>query len=335
MPLVTVIIVNHNGLRLLKGCLDSLRGQSFKDFEVILVDNGSEDGSVEFVKEKYPDVGIIVNESNLGFGAGNNEGIKEAKGKYIALLNNDASAHKDWLGELVKAAEEAPQGFGMWASKILSADSPDIIDTAGHLIYPDGLNIGRGKGEKDAGQYDVKEEVFFPSGCAALYSRGMLDMVGFFDPDFFAYGDDTELGLRARLSGWRCLYVPASVVYHKGSATAGRYSPFKVYQIERNRIWVLLKCFPMKYIILSPFYTIIRLFHHFINALSGRGAAGRFEGSIFRLGLIYAKAVFDGLRGASKMIAKRRGIKRVVTAGEFKNWLRRYGISAREIAAKE
>jgi GT2 family glycosyltransferase len=102
----------------------------------------------------------------------------------------------------------------MWASKILFYDHPDTIDTAGHLMYPDGLNIGRGKGEIDKGQYDREEEVFFPSGCAALYSKKMLDEIGYFDPDFFAYGDDTELGLRPA-AGWKCLFVPLSVVYHK------------------------------------------------------------------------------------------------------------------------
>lgn len=335
MPTLSVIVANYNGSGLIGECLDSLRAQGFRDFETIVVDNASADGSAEFIGETYPEVRLIVNDRNLGFGAANNRGIETAKGKYIALLNNDAVAHKDWLNELIKAAAASAPDVGMWASKILLSERPDIIDAAGHVMFRDGLNIGRGKGEKDSGLYDVPGEVFFPSGCAALYLKDMLDEVGLFDPDFFAYGDDTELGLRARLSGWRCLYVPSSVVYHKGSATAGRYSSFKAYHVERNRIWVLIKCFPLRDILLSPLYTAVRLYYHFVNALRGRGAAGRYQGSRPGLFGIYIKAVFDGLSGAGRCIGKRRGIKTTVSTAEFAGWLRRFGISAREIAEKE
>lgn len=332
---VSVIIVSHNGIHLLGECLDALRAQSFRDFEVIVVDNGSTDGSVDFIREAYPEVKVIAMDKNTGFGGGNNAGIKEARGKYIALLNNDAVAHKDWLKALIEAAENSPEGYGMWASKTLLYDRRDIIDTAGHLIYPDGLNVGRGKGETATGRYQLEEEVFFPSSAAALYLKKMLDDIGLFDEDFFAYGDDTELGLRARLAGWKCLFVPTAVAYHKSSMTAGRYSAFKFYHVERNRIWVLLKCFPVKYILMSPFYTSVRLLHHLISTLRGRGAAPKFEGSYLKLLGIYAKAVFDGLRGGIKMLRKRKRVKRNVSSREFSAWLGRFGISAREIALKE
>ena len=336
---VSVIILNYNGLHLLSECLDSLREQVFRDFEVIFVDNGSSDGSVAFVTENYPEVSIVENRKNLGFGEGNNVGIRLARGKYIALLNNDTKSHTEWLQRLFEAAERSPETFGMWASKILFYDNPDTIDTAGHLMYPDGLNIGRGRGELDQGQYDREEEVFFPSGCAALYLKKMLDEIGYFDPDFFAYGDDTEIGLRARLAGWKCLFVPSSVVYHKYSATSGRYSPFKVFLIERNRIWVLVKYFPLRYIILSPFYTCIRLSGHLVAAFRRKGAAGRFKESFSLAALIkiFFKANFEAFLGLRKMVEKRIHMKpiRKVSPREFSGWLKRFSISARDIVLKD
>lgn len=339
MPAVSVIILNYNGQHLLSECLDSLRKQIFRDFELIFVDNGSTDGSVVFVKENYPEVKVLENRENLGFGEGNNAGMRVAGGKYIALLNNDTVTHPEWLQRLFEAAEHSPRTFGMWASKILFYDRPDTIDTAGHLMYPDGLNIGRGRGEIDKGQYDREEEVFFPSGCAALYLKKMLDEVGYFDPDFFAYGDDTELGLRARLAAWKCLFVPSSVVYHKYSATSGRYSPFKVLLVERNRIWVLVKYFPFRYIILSPFYTFVRLSWHLVAALRRKGAAGRFTESFSLAALItiYVKANVKAVLGLGKMLRKRMQMKpiRRATAREFSGWLRSFSISARDIVLKE
>jgi len=339
MPAISVIILNYNGHHLLSECLDSLRKQTFRDFEVIFVDNGSSDDSVAFVALNYPEMSIVENRKNLGFGEGNNVGMRLARGKYIALLNNDTKTHPEWLQRLFEAAEHSPETFGMWASKILFHDKPDTIDTAGHLMYPDGLNIGRGRGELDRGQYDREEEVFFPSGCAALYLKKMLDEIGYFDPDFFAYGDDTEIGLRARLAGWKCLFVPSSVVYHKYSATSGRYSQFKVFLIERNRIWVLVKYFPLRYIILSPFYTFIRLRGHLVAALRQKGAAGRFKESFSLATLIkiFFKANFEAFWGLRKMLKKRFQMKqlRKVSVKEFSGWLQRFGISARDIVLKE
>jgi len=339
MPAISVIILNYNGLHLLSECLDSLRRQTFRDAEVIFVDNGSTDGSVAFVEENYPEVKVIENRENLGFGEGNNVGMRVAQGKYIALLNNDTVTHPEWLQRLFEAAGHSPGTFGMWASKILFYDHPNTIDTVGHLMYSDGLNIGRGRGEIDMGQYDRVEEVFFPSGCAALYSKKMLDEIGYFDPDFFAYGDDTELGLRARLAGWKCLFVPSSVVYHKYSATMGRYSPFKVLLVERNRIWVLVKYFPFRYIIVSPLYTFIRLSGHLVAAFRRKGAAGRFTESFSLAGLIriYLKANVEAVLGLRKMFRKRMQMKpiRKASTREFAGWLRRFSISARDIVLKE
>jgi len=337
---VSVVVLNYNGRHLLEECMESLLVQSCPPFEIIVVDNGSTDGSISFLAERYHDrVRIIRNSTNLGFAEGNNIGIAAATGAYIALLNNDAVADSCWLEALVSAAQASDAAFGMWASKILFFDRRDMIDTAGHLIYPDGLNRGRGKNEIDHGQYDRMEEIFFPSGCAALYAKKMLDEIGAFDPDFFAYGDDTDLGLKARLAGWKCLFVPGSVVYHRSSATAGTYSPFKAYLVERNRVWVLIKYFPLIDIMLSPWHTLVRLTLTAYAALTGRGAAGKFvEGSsAFGLLKVLFRAYADALKKVPLMIQKRRDFRRHLktTARDFRKWLRMYRISGREISLKD
>ncbi len=334
-----MIILNYNGKDLLGECLDSLRAQTFRDFEVILVDNGSSDGSVDLVRSTYPDVTVIENGTNLGFGEGNNVGIRVATGEIVALLNNDTVVDMNWLAAFADALKHADRSVGMWASKILFFDSPGIIDNTGHLIYPDGLNFGRGRGDRDEGQYDREEEAFFPSGCAAFFRRTMLDEIGLFDADFFAYGDDTELGLRARLAGWTCLFVPSAIVYHKYSATAGRYSPLKAYLVERNRIWVLVKYFPVRHIIMSPLYSVIRLLYHLIASLSKKGAAGQFTRSfsLFELVKVQVKADIHAVMGIGTMIRKRRQVRKITRTSvrEFSAWLRKYSISAREIAYGE
>lgn len=337
---VSVIILNYNGKEFIEECIDSVLGQTYGNREIIVVDNGSMDGSLEIIKSKFAGrIRLIENKTNLGFAEGNNIGISSAKGDYIALLNNDASADADWLSELVGAARRSAGNFGMWASKILFYDKRNIIDTAGHLIYPDGLNRGRGKGEPDSARYDREEEVFFPSGCAALYSKSMLDQIGLFDPDFFAYGDDTDIGLRARIAGWKCMYVPTAVVFHRSSATAGRYSPLKAYLVERNRVWILIKYFPLRLILISPLYTFARFVLQSYGALTGIGAAGRFteQHSPWKLVGVLLRAYFDAMKGSAKMIRKRSALKKIgkTEAKDFSLWIKRFGISAGEISLKD
>jgi len=338
--LVSVIILNYNGGEFIEECINSVLTQTCRDMEIIVVDNGSKDGSVKIIKEKFGDaVKLIENEDNRGFAQGNNIGIYSAKGTYIALLNNDAVADTNWLAELIIAARRSENNYGMWASKILFYDNRRIIDTAGHLMYPDGLNRGRGKGEVDTGQYDKKEEVFFPSGCAALYSKAMLDQVGLFDPDFFAYGDDTDIGLRARIAGWKCMYLPTAIVYHRSSATAGRYSPLKAYLVERNRVWILIKYFPVRYILLSPFYTFMRLVLQAYGALTRTGSSGRFAAqySLLKLFIVLLKAYFDASKGLLKMIRKRLalGKNKKTTINDFSLWIKKFGMNVKEIALKD
>jgi GT2 family glycosyltransferase len=338
-PLVSVIVVNWNGRECVGECLQSLSQQSFVDFEVILVDNGSTDGSIEYLQSHFTGfVRVLRNEKNLGFARGNNQGIKIARGKYIVLLNNDAKADRHWAEELVRAAEEDRQA-GMLASKIYLQGGQKIIDNVGHLIYRDGLNRGRGRLEVDHGQFDQKEEVLFPSGCAALYRVEMLEEIGLFDEDFFAYGDDTDLGLKGRLAGWKCLYVPQAIVHHRYSQSSGPYSPLKAFYVERNRVWIAIKYFPLSLLLISPFYTLWRFLFQGYGALSGRGAAGKFsqEYSCWQLLQILLKAYISAIRGLPKMWEKRKEMKKLtrVSKEEIRGWFTRFGISGREIALKE
>jgi GT2 family glycosyltransferase len=334
-----VVIVNWNGRHLLGECLGSLLAQQVADLEIILVDNGSQDGSAEYVREQYRTVRVISLPENRGFAGGNNAGIRIATGKYIALLNNDTRADPAWLISLLKEAEAGPPEVGMWASKILSSERPDIIDNVGILLYADGLGRGKGRLETDRGQYDRGGEAFFPSGCAALYRREMLDEIGLFDEEFFAYADDVDLGLRARLAGWQCLSVPSAKVYHRYSASSSAHSPFKAFLVERNRIWVLLKYYPMELVLISPFGTIARLLVHLYGALTGRGASGRFvEGNSFpAAAAVLLKAWYSALRAVPRILGQRRDFSKLrrINRREFYRLLREFRISAHEAALKE
>ena len=224
-----------------------------------MVDNGSTDGSDAALERRFGSaIRLIRAGRNLGFGAGNNLAIRQARGRHVLLLNSDAVAAPSFAREMIAAAEADPR-VGMVAARVLDYARRDVIDTAGHLLYPDGLNRGRGRLEPDRGQYDACRTALFPSGAAALYRRAMLDEIGLFDESFFLYGDDAELGLRGRLAGWTCAFAPRAVAYHHYSRTAGAHSSLKAFYVERNRVLVLLKLFPASLVLASPAYTAARL----------------------------------------------------------------------------
>ncbi len=337
-PLVSIIIVNWNGKHLIEECIESLRNQTFRDFEVIVVDNGSTDGSSEFIKNSFPEVKLVLLSSNKGFAGGNNAGIKIAKGKYIALLNNDTKADPRWLENIVEIANSTPDA-GMWASKILSYYKTDTIDNVGLLIYKDGIARGKGRLEQDNGQYNIVTEAFVPSGCAALYRKEMLDKIGLFDEDFFAYADDVDIGLRGRIAGWKCLYVPNAIVYHKYSASSSSYSALKAFLVERNRIWILLKYFPCDMILVSPYFTLKRMLIMFLGAITGKGASGKFSRnySFFYAIYILLKAWCSAILYLPKIIRQRKqisGIKKI-TNRELRKLINKFSISATELALKD
>jgi GT2 family glycosyltransferase len=338
-PLLSVIIPNWNGKHFLTECIDSLREQTFRDFEIILVDNGSTDGSAEFAEKRYGDfIRIIRNDKNLGFTGGNNVGIQASKGGYIVLLNNDTWVDPHWLEELAKATRFDPP-IGMWGSKVCSYYQRDRIEGVGELIYWDGLCRSQGQYEQDHGQYNAMEEILFPPGCGAMYRKSLFDGIGLFDEDFFAYADDSEIGIRARLAGWKSVYVPKAVLYHKNSGSTGQYSPFKAFYVERNRLWITIKYFPFPLLLLSFFFTFYRFAFQAYGALTHRGAAGKFTRnySPFRLIGILVKAYGSGLRYLPRMWKKRRMLAplRKVSYGEIFSWFRRFGINAKEISLRD
>src|SRR5438093_2383177 len=277
-PLISVIIVNWNGLGLLDECFTSLARQTWQKKEFILVDNASTDGSRELLiswARRLPHAQTILLPTNTGFCKANNIAFTRARGEWIALFNTDAVAEPGWLKELVRYGD-ATKHVGMLASKILFQDPADVIDKAGHLIYWDGQNRGRGTMETDVGQYDKPEEILWPDACAALYHRKVFEETGGFDETFFAFGDDADLGLRARLLGWSAWYVPTAVVHHRHSASFGVYSPLKVMLVERNRLLLAIKNFPWPLLLQNPFWTVKRLWWNAYGVMRKKGAAARF-----------------------------------------------------------
>jgi len=241
-PRVAIIIVTWNGQEHLRRCLDALANQTFRDFVVVVVDNASSDGTAAMVRDAYPDVILLENGRNLGFAAANNVGIRATASPFVVTLNNDTRPDPDWLGALVRMAEATPE-LGSVASKMVSARDPDAIDSCGIALDPAGIAWDLYGGQL-ARLIDRPREVFGPCAGAALYRRAMLDDVGLFDEDFFAYLEDVDLAWRARLRGWHCRLQPEAVVRHEHAATLGDASPVKRFLLARNKVWTVAKDLP-------------------------------------------------------------------------------------------
>ena len=303
------------------------------------MDNGSEDGSPEMLLKEYGKsaefrLALIRNSENRGFCAANNQGFAAANTEFVALLNNDAEAEPDWLAKLATAFEGRPD-VGMAASKILVYEDPRRIDKAGHLIYPDGQNRGRGSGELDEGQYDRVEEILWPDGCAAMYRRAMLDEIGGFDEDFFAYADDAELGLRAQLAGWKCLYIPDAVVRHHRGRTLGLRSSRRLELIERNRVLLAAKLFPWSLLWLNGVYYGLRLGAGVWAAITGQGEVGKYPGVGGKLRAAFAllKGDWQALALLPRMLGKRRDVARIrkLAPREVRKLILEHRISLKEL----
>lgn len=339
--LISVIIVNWNGERFLGECLRSIEQQTWPSREYVIVDNGSTDGSPEIIRKwaaGRTDTQILWLDKNTGFTRANNLAFERAKGEWFALLNNDAVASPDWLEKLIRRGNR-DRRIGMVGGKILFSDPAGIIDKAGHLIYRDGQNRGRGTMEPDRGQYDEESEILWPDACAALYHRDLIYETAGFDESFFAYGDDADLGMRARLLGWRAWFAPDAVVLHRHSATAGPYSPLKIMLVERNRILLALKNFPLPLLLQNPYWTLRRYGWHTYAALTRTGAAGRFAGEHggLRLMLNLLWSYASAARLLRRTLRSRRMIQRTrrLTNREVSDMLRRYEIDVRELALRD
>lgn len=315
-PDVSVVIVTWNGRRYLDACLRAVEAQEGVRAETILVDNASTDGTVEFVRAHFPHVRVLALEENRGFAGGSNAGAREARGEYVAFLNNDTVADSTWLRSL-RAGIELTAGVALTTSRIVYMHDPGIIDSAGDGLFRWGGAFKRYHGEpvELAG---APAEVFGVCGGACLMPKAIFDDLGGFDEDFFASHEDVDLSYRARLRGYRCRYVPDASVRHHGSATLGTISPFAVFHGQRNVEWMYLKN--------TPTSLLIRTLpgHLLYNA----AAAAHFA----RRGLLgtFLKAKAASIAGLPAVWRKRMRIQRARTVGAAaiethleKRWLAR------------
>ena len=332
---MTVIVPTLQGGPGLERAVACLRAQTFRDFLTVIVDNGGS-GAAKHLHSP-PAIVVLENPRNVGFGEAVNRGMAESDSEYVCALNDDAYARPDWLRELAAAADADPAAVGMCASQIRLADDPSILDSAGLDIYPDGSTKQRGAGEP-AAAYAEPAEVLLPSGCAALYRRKMIEQVGGFDRSYFLYCEDSDLGLRGRLAGWRCRYVPSAVVEHDYSRSAGRASPLKAFYVERNRLYTVVKTFPPAIWPLVPLFSLRRYLAHAAAAVAGAAwprifAANRAlrvwsASSAPRTGRPFSPFLDCGARAGS--------LRSSTTLGtwSFLRLLRRHSVSAGKIAAQ-
>ncbi|MCC7153927.1 MAG: glycosyltransferase family 2 protein [Bryobacterales bacterium] len=328
---VAVVVPTLEAGENLTRCLDSLARQSYSRFHVIVVDNSGA-GIARTICSGRPDVTYLANERNQGFGAAVNRGFRASGAPLLATINDDAEAEPGWLDALSHAVE-SDQRAGMCASMVRFED--DVIDSAGMLIASDGSTKQRGHGAR-CEDFDTPCEVLFPSGSAALYRREMLEQTGYFDDDFFLYCEDSDLGLRGRWAGWRCLYVPRARVRHGYSRTAGRASAQKAYYVERNRLRLVTKNFPLSQLLTSFLSSWVRYGWHAWYALRGQGKAAEFAhagNAWWRLGWFVLRAHASLAAALPGLLRQRRGIQRSISATCFKRLLKTHSISLREVAA--
>lgn len=245
-PAISVVIPNWNGRDSLGDCLDSLQLQTLKP-HIIVVENGSIDGSLEFVRENYPDVELVINKKNLGFAGGVNSGIRRAferSDDFVALLNNDAVADKNWLKYLYDAVATT-DSVGIATCKFMSIDH-EHLDSTGDIYSVWGLPFPRGRGEAVSDKYDNSLDVFGGSGGASIYRVAALREIGLFDEDFFAYYEDVDISFRTQLYGWKVKYAPKAIAYHQIGATSGKIKGFTTHQTIKNLPLVVWKNVPAR-----------------------------------------------------------------------------------------
>ena len=292
MPDVSIVIPNYNGISYLEGCLKSIQEQKNIHPEVMVVDNGSTDGSREFTekqfpKEQFPGVKVLPLGENYGFPRAVNEGIRAASRPYVILLNNDTEVQPGFADALADCLEQHPEAFSAQA-KLIQLHEPSKLDDAGNLYCALGWAFARGK-DRSSELYEEPDEVFAACAGAAIYRKEVLDKIGYFDEAHFAYLEDIDLGWRARRAGWTNRYEPKAKVYHAGSGTSGsRYNEFKVEHSSKNNIYLIYKNMPTWQIALNLPLLIV-----------GFGAKAAFfikKG----LGVTYLKGLVEGVRMCDK-----------------------------------
>ena len=319
-PLISVIIVVWNSKAYLATCLSKLGIQTFQDFEIILIDNGSDDGALDNLEESYPSLHLKTKrlDTNHGFAVANNIGARLARGQWLALLNADAFPEPDWLENLLKTVKDHPD-FSCFSSRQIQVKNPGYLDGTGDAYHVSGVAWRRNIDDPSNQFGDKLEEIFSPCAAAALYWRDAYLEVGGFDEDFFSYFEDVDLGFRLRLSGYRALYVPDAVVYHVGSATLGMNSDFSLYYSHRNLVWTFFKNMPTNlFVRYFPAHIIVNLSYLLVYVISGRGK-------------VLWKAKWDAICGLPSILKKRKNIQqtRRVTNNELvrsmeRGWMQSY-----------
>jgi GT2 family glycosyltransferase len=297
-PLVSIIIPNWNGAHHLPDCLNSLRRQTYTRCEVILVDNGSTDGSLALLTRTYPQVRVVPLGQNRGFAPACNIGLRAARGEVLVLLNNDTKAAPGWLEALVSTFGRHPEA-GAVASKMLLFDRRDHFHTTGDFYRLDGTPGNRGVWQRDEGQFDEEMPVFSANGGSAAYRRAMLDEIGLLDEVFFFSCEDLDLGWRMQLVGWSCIYAPQAVVYHKLSATGGGTT--SSFYNGRNFIYLIVKDYPWS-LLRRHWRAVLRAQWHItrdaLHAWRGEAARARLRGQL------------AGLWGIPRLLRARRAVQR-------------------------
>lgn len=304
-PLITVVVVTLNNSNLLRSCLHSLYTQDYKAVEIVVVDNGSAEDVYGMLRAEFPEIRMLRLDKNYGFAGGHNRGIEAAQGKYIALINNDAVAAPQWISSLVAIAELDPR-IGAAASIIIDGNQPEVLDSCGVGIALDGMSrqVMRGM---PVPQLTQPREVLLFSGCACLLRMEALNEVGLFDKDFFAYCEDTDMGLRLRRAGWKIVAAPGAYVHHYYSMTGGKFSLQKIYWVERNHLWVALKNFPWFLLAILPLIAGWRYLVQGYSVLRGSGELNKFTENNELSAIIstYLKAYIDMFKKLPVMFVKR------------------------------
>lgn len=313
-------------------CIGSLLAQSRQDFEIVVVDNS---GTGLVKRHGVPrQVRVVENVENRGYGGAINQVAAESKARYIAALNDDTFVCREWLAALVEAMESDPR-VGMCASQVMLAGE-SVMDSAGMLLCADGSSKQRGH-RRAPEEFAEAGEVFFPSGSAALYRRELFSEMGGFDEDFFLYCEDTDLGLRARWAGWKCLYVPEARVFHHYSLTTGRVSPEKAYYVERNRLYVMRKNFPAGMRRWAWATALSRFFWHawYLRRPSSAGDFLRDGNSMTSAVRLMLRAWSGYWKAWGALDRKRERTMKTarISEAEFELLCRRFAISPRQVAA--
>ena len=253
---VSIIIPNFNGKQFLTDCLNSITKQNFSLYEVIIIDNASTDESVEYIKDNYAEFTLIQNRENLGFATAVNQGIKASNAEYVFLLNNDTELEVECVSNLLNCIDNDETIFSV-SSKMIQNQDRNLIDDAGdeYTILGFTQKVGNNKSSE---LYRSKREIFSACAGAAIYRRGIFDIIGYFDENFFAYMDDVDISYRARIYGFKCVYCPDALVYHHVSATSGsKYNAFKIRLAARNNVYVPYKNMPWPQLILNLLFLLL------------------------------------------------------------------------------